>query len=190
MNTNLLYTILQACNYSSTLSEIADKLYLSQPYISKVLKRAEKEYGTTLVNRKETPITLTKSGLLVLEHLQIIYEAELDLKKALLQNKANQERPLNLLITNPFLYPAVLDILTKRSQKDPTFYFNLSSNPIAEPTVKIIANHHFDLIIGRKYIDSGLITLPLPSKPVYVFILKVESTKTGQIPYGIRLCYA
>ncbi|MBA1392832.1 hypothetical protein EQ500_02940 [Lactobacillus sp. XV13L] len=106
----------------------------------------------------------------MLEHLQIIHEAKLDLKKALLQDKANQERALNILVTNPFLYPIVLDILTRHSQEDSDFYFNLSSSPIAESTIKIIANHHFDLIIGRKYIDSSLITLALPRNPVYVFI--------------------
>ena len=68
MNYQLLYQILSTINQSRTISQVANQLYLSQPYISQVISKSEKKYQVKLVNRSSLPIELTKAGkqLLVL----------------------------------------------------------------------------------------------------------------------------
>lgn len=168
MSEETIYKILAATKYSNTLSEIGDKLYLSQPYISKVLKKAEKKYQATLIDRKSTPISLTKAGLIVLEHLKIIQKTEEDLFDSLHSN-TNAGIPFRILVTNPFLYDLVRDVLTSYTKQNPNFLFELSSYPV-ENSINILKNNNFDLIIGRKYIDDAVNTLPLPQNQVFGFI--------------------
>lgn len=62
MNYQLLYQILSTINQSRTISQVANQLYLSQPYISQVISKSEKKYQVKLVNRSSLPIELTKAG--------------------------------------------------------------------------------------------------------------------------------
>lgn len=169
MGDRTLYQILQATKFSKTLSEIADKLYFSQPYISKVLKKAENKYGTTLIERNINPISLTASGLLVLEHLQVILETEDDLDRAL--KKADKMKSIKILVTNPFLSDLVVDQMMPYISQHLEISFEISSYPITNG-LKALQSRNFDLIIGRRYVDSQIQTIQLPQNKVYVLISK------------------
>lgn len=169
MSKRTLYQILQATQYSKTLSEIANKLYFSQPYLSKVLKKAEKNYGTTLIKRNTTPISLTNAGSIVLDHLQVILNTEDDLDHAL--KEAKSTKPIKILVTNPFLYDLVLDLVTPYISNHPELTFEISSYPVTD-SLKSIKNRSFDLIIGRRYIDNDVVTMKLPQNQVFTFISK------------------
>ena len=48
-----LYDILRNVSSSTTISNIANKLFLSEPYISKVIKDAESKYHVILIKRNK-----------------------------------------------------------------------------------------------------------------------------------------
>lgn len=169
MNERTLYQILQATKFSKTLSEIADKLYFSQPYISKVLKKAETKYGTNLIARNTNPISLTNAGLLVLEHLQIILDTEDDLDRAL--KSANEMKTIKILVTNPFLSDMLFDKMASYITSHPKISFEISSYPLTNG-LKALQNRNFDLIVGRRYVDSEIQTIKLPQNDVFSLIGK------------------
>lgn len=70
MNYQLLYQILSTIDQSRTISQVANQLYLSQPYISQVISKSEKKYQVKLVNRSSLPIELTEAGKQLLEDLE------------------------------------------------------------------------------------------------------------------------
>ena len=53
-----------------SISKAAEKLYLSQPYLSQCIARAEQELGAKLFNRSHTPLKLTEAGKLYLSYLE------------------------------------------------------------------------------------------------------------------------
>lgn len=166
-----LLSILKTAVYSQTISDIADRLYLSQPYISKVLKEAEKEYQTTLITRKTKPIHLTNAGDIMLKGLQTIIDDEDHLEKQL-GASLNQEKPaLNILITNPFLSSLASDALSDYHLQHPNQKFNVimatnehSDNNAIDETI--------DLIIGKRSTDAHFKTVTLPVQQLFLFISK------------------
>lgn len=59
-----------------SISKAADRLYISQPSLSKYLKRLEQNIGTTLFFRDSYPLRLTDSGNLYLSHVKDIVQKE------------------------------------------------------------------------------------------------------------------
>ena len=47
-----------------SISKAAEKLYLSQPYLSQYLAKLESNLGVTLLDRSRSPLQLTQAGAL------------------------------------------------------------------------------------------------------------------------------
>lgn len=62
INIHNLQCILAIARYNS-LSEAARELYLSQPYLSRILAETEKEYAVTIFRRNKKGLMLTESGI-------------------------------------------------------------------------------------------------------------------------------
>lgn len=48
----------------------AKKLYISQPYLTQLIKRIESHLGTPIINRDKKPYSLTQAGLLYYQCLE------------------------------------------------------------------------------------------------------------------------
>ena len=55
-----------------SVSKAAERLYLSQPYLSQYLARLEKELGARLFDRSHTPLMLTPAGELYRSYLESV----------------------------------------------------------------------------------------------------------------------
>lgn len=159
-----LLSILKAVDYSQTISDIAERLYMSQPYISKVLKEAEQQYGVKLVQRHSKPIALTQAGVTMIKGLQSIVSAEEQLTTQLAETKAYASRPINVLITDPFLSTLVCELVVAYYAQHPTVKIN-----IASATEQPIDGGAPDLVIGKQQANSDYQTLALPVQQLYVF---------------------
>ena len=53
-----------------SISKAADRLYLSQPYLSQYLAKLESNLGVTLLDRSHTPLRLTAAGELFYAYLE------------------------------------------------------------------------------------------------------------------------
>ena len=63
---NYLETLLKESNFTRA----AEHLYISQPYLTQLIKRVEKKLGTTIINRDKVPFTLTESGQIYYQYLE------------------------------------------------------------------------------------------------------------------------
>ena len=66
MNIQTISYIVEIANYGS-ISEAAKRLFVTQPYLSKILRDTEKEYGLTIFTREKSGIIPTESGRLFLD---------------------------------------------------------------------------------------------------------------------------
>ncbi len=65
---------LTVCAELGSFSKAADKLYTTQPNVSKVIKSLEKELGVELFIRKQRGIQLTDKGRLICEQANKMLE--------------------------------------------------------------------------------------------------------------------
>ncbi|MGL5054719.1 MAG: LysR family transcriptional regulator [Fusobacteriaceae bacterium] len=56
------YDYIKTIAETGNITHAAEKLYVSQPYLSKFLKNIEEDIGTPLFNRNKSPLTLTYAG--------------------------------------------------------------------------------------------------------------------------------
>ncbi|RHW52669.1 hypothetical protein DS834_01935 [Lactobacillus bombicola] len=67
---NRLLLFLETIETSNSISEAAQKLYLTQPYISRVIKKYEQKYNVILIDRNSYLIQITPAGHLLIKHLR------------------------------------------------------------------------------------------------------------------------
>ncbi len=69
MNSKLL-SFLEEIKAQGNMSKAAQALFVTQPYISRVIKNAEVNFGVRLIDRSSHPIQLTYAGEKLLDYLQ------------------------------------------------------------------------------------------------------------------------
>ncbi|MCQ6275499.1 LysR family transcriptional regulator [Bacillus sp. V3B] len=80
MTKDLSGEYLRAIAEQGNFSSAARALFISQPYLSKFIKKLEDELGIELINRNETPITLTYAGERYLAYTDEIEKTYLNMK--------------------------------------------------------------------------------------------------------------
>lgn len=68
-----LYPIFQAVARTGNISKAAEELYISQPAVSKAIRRLEQSLGTRLFHRSSRGVSLTDSGKLLYEHTKAAF---------------------------------------------------------------------------------------------------------------------
>lgn len=178
-----LLQILKAVNYSQTISEVADKLYLSQPYISNLLKKTEVTYQARLITRTK-PIKLTAAGQAMINGLQAIISEEDRLVTAIDSLATAERPPLTIAVTDPFMSSQVTRLAS--------VYAEANRRPKLE--VRLLADNadpeelrHLDIVIGRKLLESDFMSLDLPVRQLYFFL---SSNCLGYQPHQLYQPYS
>lgn len=99
-----------------SISKAAEKLYLSQPYLSQCIARTEQGLGVKLFDRSHTPLTLTEAGKLYLSYLEGVGTLEGKFESQLEELKAGGRRNLNIGMTlwrGSVLLPDILPAFTR-----------------------------------------------------------------------------
>ena len=68
-----LYPIFQAVARTGNISKAAEELYISQPAVSKAIRRLEQSLGTRLFHRSSRGVSLTDPGKLLYEHTKAAF---------------------------------------------------------------------------------------------------------------------
>ena len=74
-----VYAVYKAGSFSAA----AEKLYLSQPCLSAMVKKAEDQIGVPIFNRKTKPVSLTEYGEQYIAYIEKIYDLESDFEQYL-----------------------------------------------------------------------------------------------------------
>lgn len=63
-----------------SFSKAAQKLYVSQPWLSSVVKKVEQEIKTPIFDRSTTPISLTPAGQYYIQQVEKVMNIEEDMR--------------------------------------------------------------------------------------------------------------
>ena len=81
---------------AGSLNKASQLLYVSQPSLTKYVKRIEDKLGTQLFDRTKIPMKLTYAGIIYLHYIQKQYENEIILQDELIQIKEMKQGVLRL----------------------------------------------------------------------------------------------
>lgn len=114
-----------------SISKAAEKLYLSQPYLSQCIARTEKELGVKLFDRSHMPLKLTEAGKIYMRYLESVGVLTGQFEEQLGELKTGRSRTLNVGMTlwrGSVLLP---DILPSYSESHPDVRITLREHHTA-----------------------------------------------------------
>jgi len=133
-----------------SISKAAEKLYLSQPYLSQCISRLEQELGMKLFDRSHSPLTLTEAGRLYQSYLESVGNLTGKLESQLKELKTDSRQTLNVGMTlwrGSVLLPDILPVYTK-----------------THPDVRIVVHEYHSIklteLLLEEKIDFALMNIP------------------------------
>lgn len=149
MNINKLEYILMIAETRS-ISKASSKLYLAQPYLSRVLSNLEKSLGTKLFDRTKIPLELTKSGERYIQYVKDVLKLESDMKSDI--NAINAKKREKLIVgISSTRGTHILPFIIPRFQEK---YPDIDIIIVEESSPDILEN------ILKKNVDIGFLSLP------------------------------
>lgn len=139
--------IIQTIQSTGNITAAADKLFVTQPYISKILKEIESELGTELFVRNYREMKITYAGRIYLNYLE---ETERQYEKMLLdmqmiaQEKKGQIRVGISPMLSPILLPPTYSLANQH-------FSHIDFKFIERPSVELnemLQNDEIDIILG------------------------------------------
>lgn len=140
-----------------SVSKAAERLYLSQPYLSQYLARLEKELGARLFDRSHTPLMLTPAGELYRSYLESVslLGRRLDSQLSELQEHKGNTLHIGVAIwRGSVLLP---DILPRYTADHPEVRIVLHEHPSNE-LLELIQNDAIDFAVLHTPDDTREIT--------------------------------
>lgn len=135
-----------------SITKAAEKMFVSQPYLSQYITKLEKELDIKLLNRNKTPLELTEAGKIYYAYLR--NSQQLNKKLILELDSLNYQRSITLnLGFSPWrgstLLPDILPIFSKRY---PKVQLQLNEHPSNE-LQNLLKNNKIDLAIVNSSLD-------------------------------------
>lgn len=177
MKYQLLYQILSTINQSRTISEVADQLYLSQPYVSQVIAKTESKYQVKLVNRKTMPIQLTEAGHQMVKDLERLLNDQAVLKQNLSPYKLKNDDRIRITVTPIWISEIMSNVLSELQTTFPEVNFEIQQVFTSTESVKMLETRTTDIFWGSTlhmnhfisnylYRSQACIIIP-PNHPLY-----------------------
>lgn len=135
------------------ISRAAERLHLSQPYLSQYVIRLEKEFGISLLDREKKPLELTRAGEIYAEYLK---NSENQYKKLLLDFArlgTDKEQTLRLALSSWRASSLLPGVLPAFSEEYPHIRLILDEQPTSL-IYQLILEQKADLSIMNT--DDGL----------------------------------
>lgn len=172
---NRLLTFLEAIQTNDSMTKAAQSLFVSQPYMSRVIKKAETDYRSTLIDRHHQPVQLTYAGERLLSYLQRMQQLTQSLTTELTEINNTEITSMTLGITPPLANSWAAHILPAFYQRFPKIRTKILEISTSEAE-KLLANEQLDFFIGKTIHQPGVESLPLKTIPLS---LVIPSTARG-----------
>ncbi len=133
---------------TKSFSVAAKELYVSQPALSKTIKKLETELGYEIFNRNHYPVTLTREGELYAEYLEEAITLEKNLTKRITSLHESQFKKLSVGGSNSAAYHSLPKICGELNRRFPKMVLAIN---VAESTGALfdkLSQGALDLVIA------------------------------------------
>jgi len=133
---------------TGSFRQTAEKMYVSQPAVSKQISLLEKEWNIILFNRKYRSATLTKAGQIMYDYLSGSRQSfnECWRKARLADKQASSELRIGTMEHADI--PGFTDVCARFHKKYPSVFLTVSSVPIYQLTLEQ-SDGPFDIVINH-----------------------------------------
>ncbi len=160
-------------NYFQTVAKLehmtqaAKQLHVSQPALSKIISRLEKELGVQLFDRKKHSIRLNENGRAFLKRVErILHEAKQGTKEVQDLNGL-KERSVSVSMALPHILPFFFSDYLKKYPDGHIKHFTASANEMAHQ----LEQGFVDLCISTSPIEGeGIKWMPLMEEDIYLSV--------------------
>lgn len=105
------YQYMKCIAECQSFSKAAEKLYISQSFLSHFVKNVEDEFGITIFDRKSIPIRLTEAGTLYLKYTENFCQLENSMRADLSSISTKNHVSLNIAsirLLGAYVLPKIL----------------------------------------------------------------------------------
>lgn len=176
------YEYISAIARNRSISKAAKELFISQPYLSKILYSLEQQYHTQFFDRSSYPIKLTYAGECYLEHSKKIRNMETELSKALediVEENAGTIRIGTPANTGAYILPYILPVYRKRF---PNVHFELFEKGSDEVLALLLAGKIDFCILTRPSYPSDIAYEYIFTEQLYLAAPKTHAIMRFQQP--------
>lgn len=129
-------------------TKAAKDLYVSQPYLTQLVKRIEHEIGTEILNRQTSPLQLTEAGKLYYQHLMSLEMAHEQFHKKIAHYSTRDTQTIKIGILSSlgsYLLPLFLPDFLKQH---PSVQIEIQEDYSETNEIRAL-NHELDFFIGQ-----------------------------------------
>lgn len=169
---------------SKSVSAAAKKLYISQPALSAAIKKAEKELGAPIFNRKTLPFSLTPEGKAYIDTVEKIMQAERQMHEKIQDLSRIDGGSLTIATSTNLSYniiPKICELLREK-------YPHIEISIVATNTPKLgsmLGDKTADIVfLPSEHSAPGYKTVPLLKEKFIIAIRKSYNNIEHLLPYA------
>ncbi len=136
-----------------SFNKAAERLYISQPPLSRQIKQLEEELGVVLIDRNQRPLKVTEAGSFFYDHaLQILQKS--DNLRAMTMRKGSFDGSLSIGFVASVLYGTLPKIISRFRQAYPTVQIKLHELNSWQQT-QALTSGNIDVGFGRLLFEDA-----------------------------------
>ncbi len=158
VNLNLLKYFYEVVNYGN-ITKASERLFVSQPAITKSIKELEKQLGISLLIRSKTGVTPTAEGEILYSNIKEIF-SELDSTFNIIE-RMNRHKTLYIGTTTTNFFEFILKELNIFKEKNPNVFMDIKIDSMVNLQARgklkkldIVIKHDYENIDGFNKISS------------------------------------
>ena len=136
-----------------SISKAAERLHISQPYLSQYVIHLEKEFGVRLLDRTKTPLRLTAAGRVYANYLEDSTQLYEQLLQDFTRLNASRRQTLRVTMSNWRASTLLPSILPDFSREHPEAHLELLERPTSE-MFRLIADNTVDFAIVNTNLNT------------------------------------
>lgn len=138
-----------------SFSKAAQKLYVSQPWLSSVVKKVEQEIKTPIFDRSTTPISLTPAGQYYIQQVEQVMKIEEEMRRHFAQLNS-QETQLHIGSSMFFCTYVLPRLFQEFREENPQITLTLTEGGGDSMAEKLL-NHKLDFFLEAEPLQNGKI---------------------------------
>lgn len=138
-----------------SFSKAAERLFISQPPLSRQIKQLEEEMGVLLIDRDQRPLKLTEAGVFFYEHaIQILKKS--DNLRAMTMRKGKFDGSLSIGFVASILYGTLPRVISRFRKVYPNIEIKLHELNSWQQT-QALTNGKIDVGFGRLFFEDAAV---------------------------------
>ncbi|WP_283679471.1 LysR family transcriptional regulator [Lentilactobacillus sp. Marseille-Q4993] len=168
MNSKLL-SFLEEIKAQGNMSKAAQSLFVTQPYISRVIKNAEDNFGVKLIDRSSHPIQLTYAGERLLSFLREEDQLRATLDREMTHLSQFKYGHLTIASNEAVSNDIYKPVLVKFYKKYPKVHAQILSVPSRDAEKRLMSGS-LDFFVGQPLSNPKIQYMPIAKIPLILVI--------------------